>query len=341
MKTRRTLSFGRGSTSNDGAHSAKALIAVTCCVVFNALPLAAQSDGSVQSLEWSEAAPLAPQSLLLDAEQAQDQIIAVGERGHVLLSSDGGTSWTQARVPARSMLTAITTAGHNVWVVGHDAVILHSPDSGRSWSRQFYAPAKDAPLLDVWAGHDGRGLAVGAYGLALSTGDGGKRWDEIVIAPDEDHLNAIAAAPDGTLYVAAENGGVFRSRDRGATWEAVPTSYPGSLFGALALPDAVLVFGLRGHVFRSQDAGDTWIQIDTGTDATLLSGTQVNGSTLAIVGLSGMILVSRDGGRHFSSHHRPDRRGLSAALLLDTGRILLLGEHGLHHIDEGSLGGAS
>jgi photosystem II stability/assembly factor-like uncharacterized protein len=301
----------------------------------------AQEPADGAQVPWSELAPLASRSLLLDADKAGDGIVAVGERGHVLLSTDEGASWRQVEVPARSMLTAVAVAGTKVWAVGHDAVVVHSGDGGRTWSRQYFAPERDAPLLDVWFGDAGRGLAVGAYGLALATEDGGAGWREVRIDPEEDHLNAIVAADDGTLYIPAENGAVFRSRDRAQSWEAVPTSYSGSLFGGVALPNGLLVFGLRGNVFRLENGSPTWERIDTGTDATLLSGTRLADGTVLIVGLSGTVLVSRDEGRRFKALNRPDRRALSAALPLMQSGILLLGEDGVQRVGSDLLWGAS
>jgi photosystem II stability/assembly factor-like uncharacterized protein len=226
------------------------------------------------------------------------------------------------------MLTAVAAVRENLWSVGHDAVIIHSPDGGETWTRQHVADG-DPPLLDVWFGDARRGLAVGAYGLALATTDGGRRWRKVTIDPEEGHLNAIAAARDGTLWIAAENGAVFRSGDRGATWQRVPTPYVGSLFGALALRDgAVLVFGLRGHVFRSDGGEGGWMHVETGTDATLLGGTQLPDGRVLLVGLSGSVLVSHDDGRRFAARHRPDRLGLSAVLPVRDGELLLLGENG-------------
>ncbi|MRR13496.1 hypothetical protein EG835_13825, partial [bacterium] len=46
--------------------------------------------------ERSMPARLATRSLLLDAADRDGLAVAVGERGHVLLSSDGGKAWTQA-----------------------------------------------------------------------------------------------------------------------------------------------------------------------------------------------------------------------------------------------------
>ena len=121
--------------------------------------------------------PLAARSLLLDAATAGDRILAVGERGHVLISDDHGQSWIQAKVPTRSTLTAVAAADRqHAWAVGHDGVILHSADGGLSWGCQRFAPEDDRPLLDVWFADRERGLAIGAFGTVLATADGGDSW---------------------------------------------------------------------------------------------------------------------------------------------------------------------
>ena len=80
-------------------------------------------------------APAAVHSLLLDVARAGERLVAVGERGHVLLSDDAGRSWRQARtVPSRTMLTAVAfvDASHG-WAVGHDEIILCTADGGETW----------------------------------------------------------------------------------------------------------------------------------------------------------------------------------------------------------------
>jgi photosystem II stability/assembly factor-like uncharacterized protein len=280
----------------------------------------------------AELMPLAAESLLLDGAVLGDRIIAVGERGHILVSDDRGQTWTQVETPTRSTLTAVTAVDRrHAWAVGHDGVILHSRDGGSSWVRQFYAPDGERPLLDVWFADPEQGLAVGAYGTVMATVDGGETWQRSLIDPEEPHANAITRASDGTLYVAAEFGLVLRSDDGGATFARLPSPYAGSFFGLLALRDgALLIFGLRGHLYRSTDRGAHWHRIQTGTSATLLTGVQRSDGTVLIAGLDGALLVSGDGGRTFERHQLPDRRGIAAMVEIAPDRLLLLGEHGMH-----------
>ena len=310
---------------------AAALTGAAALFLATAPAVAGESD-KIGPVDWSELMPLAAKSMLLDVTAVGNRLVAVGERGHILLSDDSGATWTQAKVPTRSMFNAVTSVeGGLIWAVGHDAIIVHSADRGKTWTRQYYAPDEYSPLLDVWFENARHGLAVGAYGMFLETEDGGKTWNRRDVDEEERHWNAIAESPDGTLFVGAEFGVVFRSRDKGKNWDVLATPYEGTFFGTLALSDgAVLIFGLRGNVYRTTDGGESWSHIKTDSTASLLSGLQCKDGTVVIVGLSGTILVSRDSGLTFTSANRPDRLGIGSVIEVDSKVLLLFGEKGGH-----------
>ena len=125
---------------------------------------------------------LASQSLILDLVQTPQNWVAVGERGHVLLSTDG-IQWEQARfVPAQATLTRVTYADQRLWAVGHDSTILHSYDYGQTWSLQHFEPDWEKPLLDVHFFDREAGVAIGAFGLFMRTEDGGRNWEVLDMA---------------------------------------------------------------------------------------------------------------------------------------------------------------
>ena len=297
---------------------------------------AAEKEDRFGAIDWAESMPLADASLLLDVVEEDGRMVAVGERGHVLLSSDNGLKWSQAAVPTRSMLNAAAAVkGGLIWAVGHDAVILHSTDGGETWTRQYYDPDEQSPLLDVWFENARHGIAVGAYGFFLETVDGGATWKHRFVDEEERHWNAITECPDGTLFVAAEFGTVFRSRDRGTTWEALATPYEGTFFNALALSDGtLLIFGLRGNIYRSADQGDTWLHIKSDTTASLLNGLQCRDGSVVIVGLSGTILLSRDRGNSFVKANRPDRMAIASVIPFGAKGLLLSGEGGIRRDED-------
>jgi photosystem II stability/assembly factor-like uncharacterized protein len=310
-----------------------------------------ESAAPAQTLEQSEIAPLASKSLLLDVASAGTRIVLAGERGQVLLSDDQGVSWRQAPTPTLSSLTAVYFADNSHgWAVGHDEVILRSEDGGEHWTRVHFRPEGEQPLLDVYFSDADHGIAVGAYSAYYTSADGGRTWQAQPFAPivpapkgsksaaadavaedDEGvqyHLNSVAAASGGRLYLAAEAGHLYRSDDGGMSWLTLKSPYEGSFFGVLPLGgDVVLAFGMRGHLYRSENAGGDWTEIATGVRAMLTSGVRLPDNGVAVTGLAGVLLISNDGGRTFRVEQQADRKGMSSALLVGE-RLLTVGDGG-------------
>jgi photosystem II stability/assembly factor-like uncharacterized protein len=321
----------------------------------------AQLDPNDPANKPAEIAPLASSSLLLDLAVAGDRLVAVGERGHVLLSDDQGTSWRQAKsVPTRVMLTAVFFVDSQYgWAVGHDETILNTADGGENWTRSHFAPEAQQPLLDLWFANRVSGIAVGAYGAYFTTNDGGRHWASAKFAPPraparhdgesataegegdlppDYHLNRIVGVGN-RLYVAAEGGQLYRSDDRGASWRVLPSPYEGSFFGLVPIRgEGLLAFGLRGHLFRSADAGETWHALESHTTAMLTDGVAVNDLRVVIGGLAGVLLVSGDAGETFRLTQQDDRKGLSALLPGPAGTVIVAGEGGVRAIRFDSAG---
>lgn len=325
-------------------HSVKWIAAgLGLCMVCSSIAHA--DNASVSKDDYSVIARLADQSLLLGGEVVGDKMVVVGSRGHILLSKDDGNSWTQARVPTRVALTAVHFSDDsNGWAVGHDAIILNTKDGGSTWERVHYAPEEERPLLDIWFDASGQtGFAYGAYGFVLKSNDGGANWRSLDIGaedgePDDYHLNAIAKAKNGVMYLAAEAGVAYRSFDDGETWERMYAPYEGSFFGVLPLSgDSLLMFGLQGNVFRSDDLGESWTPIEIELTATLNGGAVLNDGTVVIVGNEGAMLVSSSGGYSFVEKNLEDRKSISNIIPTKDNGALLVGDMGVRKLSHSDL----
>lgn len=288
----------------------------------------------------AEVMPHAVDSIILDAVRTLSGYVAVGERGNLLLSANG-VEWVQAgNVPTRSTLNAISAVGDDLWVGGHDGVIVHSPDAGNTWVRQridvwtpdALEPTAGAPVLDILFVDKNHGFAVGAYSLFLETTDGGATWtqrslppppekadtagtgglanseswtfnaDDLVLdAVTDPHLNGLVRTSAGELMIAAERGAAFRSRDAGATWERIALPYGGSMFGGIAWDAGhVLLYGLRGKAFETTDLGEHWVELETGISSSLMGGVAHPDGGAVLVGAQGAVLTRGDGGAAFA-----------------------------------------
>ena len=293
--------------------------------------------------------------MLLDGVSSEGLMTVVGERGHVLTSSDG-KSWQQIIVPTRATLTGVYFRDkQNGWVVGHDAVILRTTDGGQQWQKVYDDPEGETPLFDIWFRDEKHGIAIGAYGLYLVSEDGGASWnisemnviteesandsdEEASKAEDDDdfldsydlHLNSIALADNGKLYIVAEAGRIYRSDDSGESWTPLAPPYIGSFFGVLPVTgDTVLVFGLRGHLFHSEDAGFNWQEIETPTQEMLTNGIVMTDDKIYITGLGGTILRSSDQGQTFVLQEQGHRDGFTAIIQGPEGELITVGEKGV------------
>ena len=279
----------------------------------------------------AQKSPLAARGLVSGLTRAGKRLVAVGQRGHVLLSDDAGKTWQQADVPVSADLVAACFPNEQTgWAVGHDGVILKSVDAGRSWSRQldgrglgdvlvpwytksgdskwlaearrFAAQGAENPFLDVWFDDDRHGIVVGAFGLMLRTADGGKSWEPLMHAADNPkslHLYAVRRI-GGELFAVGEQGTALKWDREGGRFVALTLPYAGTLFGVIGRGRVVVGHGLRGNVVRSGDGGATWQSVATGVGVGLTAGTVDERGRIVIVSQAGHVLASSDDGASFS-----------------------------------------
>jgi len=278
--------------------------------------------------------PLAQRSLLTGLARAGDRIIAVGQRGHVLWSDNAGQEWQQAQVPVSSDLVAVHfPVPAKGWAVGHDGVILHSADGGKSWQRQRDGrpDAADVPLLDVWFRDERSGYAVGAFGTLLETQDGGATWtsaQERTDNPKKMHLYSVRAVGDD-LWIAGEQGLLLKLDRASNRFTAVPLPYQGTLFGVTGTANAVVVHGLRGNVLRSTDHGASWQAVPTGVQVGITASAVDAGGRILLASQAGHLFVSTDDGARFAPVSLERPFPAAAVLGAASGRVLVAGPRGV------------
>jgi photosystem II stability/assembly factor-like uncharacterized protein len=286
----------------------------------------------------AELAPRASKTLTLNLTQLADgRYLAVGERGHVLRSDDKGASWQQAAVPTRATLTAVARSNGRVFAGGHDGVLLVSEDRGDSWKLLRSEPSadQDNPILDIHFATESIGYAVGAYGLFLKTIDGGQTWQQEEIPafdlPDFGfpHLYRLISLRDNSLLVVGEAGFVARSTDQGANWQRLNVDYEGTFFTARQTASgALLIAGMRGNLYRSTDNGSSWSHVDTGVRSGL-NDIAIGTGEVVVVGMDGVMLLSRDDGLTFIRKQRSNRKAIAATELIGTDQLLIAAEDGV------------
>lgn len=286
-----------------------------CTILLNGGSIAYASGIDPQP---SEAMPRVAQSLLTDVAHRGDAYVAVGDRGHVLLSSDGKT-WQQVQTPVRRMLTRVRFSdASNGWAGGYDRSLLHTTDGGQTWTLRHYDGEDGQAVFDVLQLGEDKVLAAGGNGFFSSSEDNGQSWTPIQ-ADFLDlgfHLFGLTRLNDGTLVASGERGLLARSTDHGATWVALSTPYAGSYFGALPFGEkGVLLFGMRGNIFV-HDAIDTVASV---------TAEQLEALSMDAGATPGEV-VARDGWRRLQN---PEMQSFFGGTRAEDGRYVLVGVNGV------------
>lgn len=312
---------------------------VLCAVVAGlalAISVAAHGFQNPQEVAAMDS-PLAARSPLIAVTTAGQRVVAVGLRGVIVTSDDGGATWQQAAVPVGNDLVGVSfpTPGKG-WAVGHGGVVLHSADGGLSWTRQLegrqaaeiavghFTARLDADpeaegflqreqslvdaggtqaFLDVLFDSETSGFVVGAFNRIYRTVDGGKSWVpwmDRVDNPQEFHLYSISRI-GGQIYLTGEQGMVWKFDPARERFVGIQTPYNGTLFGIVgAGADDLLVFGMRGSLFRGSAAGTHWERIDTGSPAGIVGGVLLPDGQVVLANQAGGVSVSGDRGKVFA-----------------------------------------
>jgi len=359
--------------SNPVSRACRGLLAVLLCFACSVHAADPLAQPALQS-------EMAPSSLMLDVTAAGERLVAVGERGYILLSGDDGHSWRQAPSPVSVTLTRVYFVDSQFgWAVGHGGVVLHSEDGGDTWKKQLdgveaaqielnaalnmqaavpgqaadrrlssanrlVEEGADKPLLAVHFFDRRSGLVVGAYGLALSTQDGGSSWHSITDRLDNPmglHLYSFLDL-NGTYFIAGEQGLLLRSEDHGASYAALDSPASGTIFGLLQTsPRGVLAYGLRGKAYLSEDRGASWVRVANNQPVTLTAGARLGNGNLLLVDETGRTLISKDAGRSLNASSLAEPTYLTGLTTTPDGALAISSLRGVIRLPLNELNGES
>jgi photosystem II stability/assembly factor-like uncharacterized protein len=236
---------------------------------------------------------------------------AVGPRGAVIASIDGGETWSKQN-------SGVTPDLHSVyfidkltgWIVGDYGVIRATADGGHTWGPQH--SGTHAHLQSVYFVSSTTGWAVGNSGMIVATVNGGQTWTRQDSGNDVRLLSVYFA--DSTTGWAAGNaegkgeGVVLATDDGGRRWRKVAAGLDS--FTSVHFVDRRTGWAACfGGLLKTTDGGHTWIKQEIPGEflpwyfgvyfANPNTGWILSGSRKGVVG--GKLLATSDGGRTWMS----------------------------------------
>jgi photosystem II stability/assembly factor-like uncharacterized protein len=228
---------------------------------------------------------------------------AVGDGGVIFRTDDRGTTWTEQKGPPglNGALLKIAVADAQKFCAGGEhGMLLCTSDGGANWNLQKF---HDINFFDVVFTDPNNVWAVGEFATLMHSADGGKTWQMLNGGQLGKGDPLFSIAFDGQQGLAVGLIGTsLQTSDGGKTWQAheLPIEHR-SLYTVTTVPSQ------SGEFYAAGEQGLAFL-ITNGEVTSVPSGVADAIAASAFsprfgiaTGLSGTLLRSDDGGRHWRS----------------------------------------
>jgi photosystem II stability/assembly factor-like uncharacterized protein len=299
--------------------------------------------GTSSSIGAIAVAPSNPQVLYVGTGESDIRADLISGDG-VFRSADSGKTWTRAGLedthtisklvidPTNPDVVYASSLGH-VFTPGAQRGVFKTTDAGRSWQRVLFVDDSTGVVDLVMDPKNPQVLYAAAWqayrtawhlssggpgsGLYKST-DGGAHWTNLSHNPGfpSGLLGkigvAVAASSPNVVYaiVQAQDGGVFRSSDSGATWSRVNAEWKlrQRAFYYMAIfvdpTDSNTVYAPQvDALFVSHDGAKTFTKLHTPHGDNHIVWINPDNPKILLEGNDGGATVSTDGGETWSTEH--------------------------------------
>lgn len=229
---------------------------------------------------------------LVDMTVCGDKGFLAIDHYHKVWSADAeGKNWQSAplEMPRTPLVVTCDRQG-GWWVAGINAVISGSADGGKTWTTTDLGT--DAQITTLQFLDDKNAIALGEFGLTVTTDDGGTTWKKGPKIAGDFYPYAALFASRNEGWVSGLAGQMLHTSDGGKTWSKQDNAAQATL-NRLFMHDGV-PFGVgAGGVIARLD-GNSWRAVPY-TDAVpvfLGGGASLPGQSAIVIGGPGGLLRS-------------------------------------------------
>lgn len=290
---------------------------------------------------WVRAPGLPPVTLAAIDPRHLSNLYAASTDGSIWISADAGSSWHRlSTTPTGKRALSMVFAGNAIYILSFEesdegSDIYHfyrSTDGGASWTL-FQTPSHEVYLLGGSASPDV--VYAGGPQVFCRSADSAATWTcSSFPANPFLFVEVPGDAPDAAVRILAPStGGVYVSRDAGATWAPEDGELASSSDVRALVSDAsgsLVLAGTGIGIFRSQDRGDSWTLASAGLRASNISALALDPADPSTVWASGSGLAeaslfrSADAGMSWSLAGGPGNPLFAYALAIDPGNPSIL-----------------
>jgi photosystem II stability/assembly factor-like uncharacterized protein len=236
--------------------------------------------------------------------------IAAGTSTGVMISADGGTSWTRISPPNHPGLRPVVSlafdpSSTDILYAGTPLLPWKTSNRGKTWESIHVGIQHDSDIFSIVS--YGSRVWIGACSGVYRSVDGGSKWAKVLGIPGTSRRTYVVK-PDPTnlrILYAGTSHGLYKSMDAGTTWLRKTNTPVRSVTIDPANPRH-LVLATDGGILKSADGGETLKPSNAGFSNRKLEAFRDTGVALLAsaaydVGSGNKVFTSIDRGRNWTS----------------------------------------
>lgn len=297
--------------------------------------LIASGDGKIISSQqrfsqWSalQTPPTTNKIIGLAGDNSGQHLLAYGDDGFILVSSNGGKDWRLIKSGLTvSLNTAVFNETTRQWrIAGQAGSIIESDADGNDLTNTPFPSSKTIiKLLPTEAGD----IAIGEDGLLAFQKKNSLDW-QLLEHPLDESFTDIIAANSNRYIVSTINGKIILLDMTSQKIEIIDTGYTGYISKLLfdQQHQTLIATTANGDILLSDDGGTLWAPVATGKPYLSALAASKNGAYLFAAGDDGCVLLSDNGGRTWRRLTLPTTANLEGIVNTQSTQWVAYGEHG-------------
>jgi photosystem II stability/assembly factor-like uncharacterized protein len=258
---------------------------------------------------------------------------AVGSRGTLLETTDGGINWQQRRRPSEDVIRDVYFRDESTgWLVCERnmydlkekddprAYFMKTTNGGERWVRLNVRGVDiDATLTRALFSNTGPAWAIGEGGAIYTSRDGGINWSRLS-GPTRHLLLGGIFIDDDRGWLVGAGATILQTSDGGDTWHLSRlTGSEGIRFNAASFVDNRLgwAVGSGGAILRTINGGRIWARQNSGVDSDLLDVKFLDAVEGWAVGMDGTVIYTNDGGLKWTTERSETTHPLERIFFAD------------------------
>jgi len=186
-------------------------------------------------------------------------------------------------------------SSNELFAVGDKGLIVHSLDTGKSWSQYMTGTKLTLNGIDFYDQRNG--FVVGDSGIVLCTNDKGNSWKRITEFT-RDNLTDVKFINPSFGFIICPKGYIYKTTNAGLNWVKDSLTNEQIAMNTICKisQSKVLVAGDSGRIFVSINAGKSWLNKTTKDKLAIYTADFYDENNGIVAGADKTILKTQDGG---------------------------------------------